>query len=63
MTVSLSRTVTESQTVFPLYICLARLISDIGVPEVGVLPLKLNQILFLLLTSFLLSVKYPLPII
>ncbi|KAJ1395011.1 Polycomb protein, VEFS-Box [Sesbania bispinosa] len=33
MTVSLSRTVTESQTVFPLYICLARLISDLGVPE------------------------------
>lgn len=42
MTVSLSRTVTESQTVFPLYISLARLVSDVRVPEVGILPPKLN---------------------
>ncbi|XP_019435555.1 PREDICTED: polycomb group protein EMBRYONIC FLOWER 2 isoform X2 [Lupinus angustifolius] len=33
MTVSLSRTVTESQTVIPLYICMARLVSDVRVPE------------------------------
>ncbi|XP_028805144.1 polycomb group protein EMBRYONIC FLOWER 2 isoform X2 [Neltuma alba] len=33
MTISLSRTVTETQTVFPLYIFLARLVSDVGAAE------------------------------
>ncbi|KAF7825086.1 polycomb group protein EMBRYONIC FLOWER 2 isoform X1 [Senna tora] len=33
MTISLSPSVTENQTVFPLYIFLARLVSDVGVTE------------------------------
>ncbi|KAK4279467.1 hypothetical protein QN277_011247 [Acacia crassicarpa] len=33
MTVSLSQTVTDTQTVFPLYIFLARLVSDVGAAE------------------------------
>ncbi|KAI4351274.1 hypothetical protein L6164_005650 [Bauhinia variegata] len=33
MTISLSRTLTETQTVFPLYIFLARLVSGVGVSE------------------------------
>ncbi|XP_027363152.1 polycomb group protein EMBRYONIC FLOWER 2 isoform X2 [Abrus precatorius] len=33
MTVSLTRTITESQNVFPMYICLARRVADVGASE------------------------------
>ena len=37
MTVSLMRTITESQNVFPMSICLARRVSDYGSSRVGIL--------------------------
>ncbi|KAJ7974847.1 Polycomb group EMBRYONIC FLOWER 2-like protein [Quillaja saponaria] len=46
MTVSLSRTMTENQNVFPLFVFLARLVSDVGVAEHSAL-YRFNQICIL----------------
>lgn len=53
MKVSLSQTLTDTQTVFPLYIFLARLVSDVGAAEVVIVPFKQNCFCALLPTGFI----------
>lgn len=53
MKVSLSQTLTDTQTVFPLYIFLARLVSDVGAAEVVIVPFKQNCFCALLPAGFI----------
>lgn len=53
MTVSLAWSDAEAQSVFPLYICLAKRDSDNENADVGILPLKLNYFIFLMQTNLL----------
>lgn len=53
MAVSLAWSDAEAQSVFPLYICLAKRDSDNENADVGILPLKLNYFIFLMQTNLL----------
>lgn len=54
MTVSLSWSDEETKDLFPLHICVARRDPNNEDADVGIVSLKLNYFIFLMLTNFLL---------